>query len=736
MARTIPGYPESTELVTVPVAALEWDGPDAEVVAVKVTSEIGSGLPSQVAGASDMVAATGSVTVRMGKDLVSTGLHLPWEDDAPRVRLGADVAVHMGYEHGGQKALGRVLTGVVDSEPSSDVTQREMSFDLVDRIDAFNRPISLPPLNYKHPPKEYGGPFMFIGLHPTYVTNVIARHCGFYSTPPMDLTTVFSAPTVGSLWPEVGTIIEADRSWGAYVSPAWGSGPWGLGLRDGVAHYTPTPSTGTHTHLNGSPAYLTYLSAPHSTSQEYSRLDGMWEGYRLRLSHDTGKAYLRIIDPATGVTLSGISMDLPAGSADGFQLSARLWANGNATLRVNDTTTTGTLTVPETMRTKSMIGVLIEASATTGVMAGAQIGFHATRDPHDWERTAIIETNPTDVWSGMPALIQRNCLDLLKEQAGAELAGMWLDDQGRFRYRSLERLLSEPVSETLTLDHMLALKHTRTRQSSRRSVRLIYSRPYANRSRHYGALAWQGSGQTLGQGEELDEIIHPKADEDWINVSPMFKLPMGAVNEPPSGDMVNRWMAGRGSFTAGVTVVDNDRASPANPSWYDAGVNYMDDQSYRVLVRRVESSWQAGADLLLSSPDWSTWPLDARAVDTPVVRAMVVQTWQEFSVMQTASGNPFQSEWEHNAGFWVQSDAVAQRLTDHMARSTKGDTYVLQDVPVIPDDRRQLADVINVRVGTKTLRCLRIKKDDEYQADPTKRTQTLALQVIEIQEAN
>ncbi|MEO9246473.1 hypothetical protein ABDK96_02115 [Citricoccus nitrophenolicus] len=735
MARTIPGYPDPNVLLTDPVAALEWDGPDADVVAMRVVSEIGSGLPAQVVGGSDMVAADGSVTVKLSKDAVSTGLHLPWEDDKPRVRLGSDVQASMGYAHTGAPALGRVLTGVVNSEPSTDVTQREVSFDLVDRLNAFNRPISLPPLNFKHPPHVYGGPFMFIGLHPTYVTNTIARHCGFYSTPPMDMTTVFSAPTVGSLWPEVGTIIEADRSWGAFVSPSWGSGPWGLGLRDGVAQYTPTPTTGTHTHLNGSPAYLTYLSAPHSTSQEYSRLDGMWEGYRLRLSHDTGRAYLRIINPATGETLSGISLDLPAGSDDGFQLSARLWANGDATLRVNDAATTGTLTVPAIMRTNSMIGALIEASATTGVMAGAQIGFHATRDPHDWERTAIIETNPTDVWSGMPALVKRNCLDLLKEQAGAELAGMWLDDLGRFRYRSLERMLSEPVSETLTLDHMLALKHTRTRQSSRRSVRLVYSRPYANRSRHYGALAKQLNGGTLGPGEELDEIIHPESGVDWINVSPMYKLPMGAVNEPPTGDMVTRWMAGRGSFTAGVTVVDNERASPANPSWYDAGVNYMDDQSYRVVVRRVEP-WADDAELLLSSPDWSTWPLDARAVDTPVVRAMLVQTWQEFSVMQTASGNPFQSEWVHDAGFWVQSDAVAQRITDHMARATSGDTYVLQDIPVIPDDRRQLADVIHVQVGSKKLRCLRVKKDDEYQAAPTRRTQTLTLQVIDIEEAN
>lgn len=736
MARTIAGYPDPNALTTEPVAVLHWDGPGADVTAVKVTAEIGSGLPAQVAGGADMVAATGSVTLSMGDGLVTEGVHLPWEDDFTPVRLGADARVSMGYAHGGARAIAPVLTGVVDSEPSTDVTQREVSFDLVDRIDAFNQLISLPPLNFKHPPKEYGGPFMFIGLHPTYVTNTIARHCGFYSTPPMDMTTVFSAPTVGSLWPEVGTIIRADRSWGADMSPAWGSGPWGLGLRDGVAHYTPTPSTGTHTHLNGSPAYLTYLSAPHSTSQEYSRMDGMWAGYRLRLSHDTERAYLRIINPATGETLSGINMSLPAGSAEGFQVSARLWANGDATLRVNDATTTGTLTVPETMRTKSMIGALIEASATTGVMAGAQIGFHTTRDPHDWERTAIIETNPTGVWSGMPALVERNCLDLLKEQAGAELAGMWLDDLGRFRYRSLERMLSEPASETLTLDHMLALKHTRTRQSSRRSVRLVYSRPYANRSRHYGALAKQLNGGTLAAGEELDEIIHPDSGVDWINVSPMYKLPMGSTSEPPTGEMVTRWKAGQGSFTGAVKVVDNERASPTSPSWYDAGVSYIDDQSYRVGVRRVEAAWESGADLLLSSPDWSSWPLDARAVNTPVVRAMLVQTWQEFSVMQTASGNQFQSEWVHDAGFWVQSDAVAQRITNYMAQATSGDTYVLQDIPVIPDDRRQLADVVHVQVGSKKLRCLRVKRDDEYQAAPTRRTQTLTLQVIEIQEAN
>lgn len=216
----------------------------------------------------------------------------------------------------------------------------------------------------------------------------------------------------------------------------------------------------------------------------------------------------------------------------------------------------------------------------------------------------------------------------------------------------------------------------------------------------------------------------------------MYKLPMGSTSEPPTGEMVTRWKAGQGSFTGGVTVVDNKRASPASPGWYDAGVSYIDDQSYRVGVRRVEAAWKRGAELLLSSPDWSSWPLDARAVNTPVIRAMLVQTWQEFSVMQTASGNPFQPEWVHDAGFWVQSDAVAQRITDYMARATSGDTYVLQDIPVIPDDRRQLADVVHVQVGSKKLRCLRIKRDDEYQAAPTRRTQTLTLQVIEIQEAN
>lgn len=755
--RAIDGYPDSKSLVTEPVARFIWADAAHDVTEMSVTRELGTGLPAQVAGTNDMVASTGSATVRTSDMLVTEGLHLPWETSGPQ--LGDDASLETGLLSGGVERRGRLLTGRVDAS-SGDVTDPDVQVDLVDWIDNFNRPISMDPLNFWHPPYNEGDPLLRIGLHPSYVTDRVARYCGFYATPRiMASNSVLSAPLMGSAWPERGDLNVAEIAEGSGEDPdaypTYTSTAWGLAVRNIEAQWTPF-ILNQFTGQFDRPMFVRFLTG-RVTGGSYSRVYLKWDGeaysqsVAVAVSTTRGVDVMALDTPGQDVHdgLGGSRFNMPLTAdemAAGADVSVWLTPNGTSAgvtigVRMDGgpvRTVTGSITTTSTIRNAVMQNIHLYSPTNSAPIGGLQVGFAGSPfDLHAWTRTSIIETEPDGQLLSMPAITNRNCLELLKEQAGAELATMWIDALGRFRYRSRQRLLAEPVSDVITVDDIQSVSWSTKWDSVHSSVGVKYQRPIPRRANTYRVNVWQGSGISIEGSETYEEVIHPPDGEDWINVGPLRAL----VNS--DGNAIYRYNIGRGSFLAGVIEYEDSEGAqqsfPAHSTYMNGSMTQLDNRSW--LLRVVATNLPAGYSTSLKVPGWALIWESGRDEGMPLIRAMLKVAWDDREVQGLPLGVASASSYEHDAGWWVQDEPTAQALADSLATFTQAPVPVMSDVEVTPDDRRELGDVYTVNFGDApdgrtypSLRTLCVGIKDN--ATPGKRTQTLTLQVIETMEAN
>src|SRR5690606_15383378 len=176
-------------------------------------------------------------------------------------------------------------------------------------------------------------------------------------------------------------------------------------------------------------------------------------------------------------------------------------------------TATGTVAVSATIRNTRIEQVHLYSPTIATLLGGLQVGFaSAPYDLHAWARPAIIETDPVGQLLGVPAIVNENCLDLLKDQAASELAAIWFDEEGRFRYRSFGRTRAEPVSGNLTFDDLSSLPWSTSWSSVRESVSVTYRHPSVDRHITYRATAWEAGSITLEGSDVYEEIVHPDAN--------------------------------------------------------------------------------------------------------------------------------------------------------------------------------------------------------------------------------
>ena len=730
MARTIPGYPDPRNLVTLPSQHVTWKGQEVTASEVEVTRSLGTSLPGSVSGVDDLVAATGSARWKLTDKLVDTGLHLPWMNPNQPVK-GDPVTVDLGL--GG--TLARNLTGVVD-EPDGDVQDGYISASLVDLTDRLNLTFSMDPVYWRHPSPVAGDPLMDPGMHPAFVTDRILRRCGFNATRPRAAGGFVSVPMMGSLWPEFGTM-EFGRSHenrpGTYrdTQPEFDITTFGMALLSGSARYRPTTSSAVH----NQPLYTYWTSG---------RVQGSGA---IRIRHEfTNGASLAVWQGASARQVSVIMYNddgsqageriftLPADVVTRAENQFSVWINpisGAVTIRCNDSTYNGSF--PFITTRNSAIAVTHVQVDTTAMWCGGIIaGLSAMADLHSWERKAILEVNSEEhqQLSLVPAIVEENCRTLLKSQAKSERAGLWIDEDGVFRYRSRDRLMGAQPSWELTLDDVKGIRWSGA--SAAGQVAVKWRRAVATRSNRPRVTAYEESTVTIRRDDAepvWTKIVGPGADEDWINVAPL-----GVMDKPQDEDDFNK---GIGSWIAGV--IEDDAAGnddePVSASNYLTTYASMTKLNAREYQLRVDGSQLApGTQLVLRTAEWGGLRKSKRGIQTPVLRAYAsVQRVEEVAV-GLPLGNADAGSYEYDADWWIQNPDFAQRIADWDARDLTAARPIMQDIEVTPDDRRQIGDIALVHLPGMTLKCLCVS--DKKTATPGKRTQTLALQVIEIQEAN
>lgn len=679
--RDIPGYP-SDLTAAVPVGQLRIHGHDVPVEDIEVTREVPSSLPSQVHYVNGITAATGTASGVSG-EAVDRGVRSPWTVGAPIP--GSPVTIDAGY----RDATTRVFTGLVDGSTGS-VRNGSLTMDLVDGLDQLDKPFTMDALMSQMPPIEDTGEWRNIGLTPTYITDRLLRAAGFYATPPRQAGVVLSAPLMGSTMPELGTVVQSSAAGQANRSTTFLETPWGQGVDSGDVTWAPNLGIESGV-LTGTVQISCLLSSTRPNPAGNVLISAQWGPQdSLRLAVTSSRSVsAQVVVGGVATTVATLSAAQMAGADTVVMRVAR---SGKVTLLAsNGSTSSGTRALPSIILTAPLLRVrLTTPNLTAPPVGGVQVNFAET-PLHEWERSAFV--TPSAYRHGLtafPAVKDGNVLDLLREQAAAELAGMWLDEDGRFHWSNRDKLIAQSPVTTLTSRVDIAdLEWEYSVASLRSLVRVRARLPMVSRGKRYTKLAWQGGGESVDAGEETAFFAESGADESWVMVDESPQQ----VGVDPFEDLnrgVGTWIGGvsdDGSLTRWAQQV-----SPGfSVSMARAGVE-------KYLFSAAAGTPPAGQQVSLRLPNddtasalWLKW----RNEKLPLLRCKARVDWTDGDVTGVHTGPSIAPEMTVDVGPWVQSLEARQAIADDVSAQVNAPSAIIRALPLaVPDPRLQLCDVV------------------------------------------
>ncbi|MBE0009605.1 MULTISPECIES: hypothetical protein [unclassified Arthrobacter] len=715
--QTIAGYP--TNLTSSkPTVTVSLNGTPRKVASVNVTRELPSELPEQVSGGSGIVAATGEV-VWSTEEVSRSKRVTPWGSGAFPPRTWETITVDSGY--GGVEA--RLLTGQVRGGSGS-LSSRFVSSAVIDSIHMLNQPVSIQPLLKDMPPLNSGGDYRYIGITPTYFTDRILRACGFYSTPAQENGCVFSAPLMGSAWPERGLCVSSSAA-DTLGSPSWVEAPWGQSAFSLDASYTGAFTPAYDGRLNQTMQMSLVVDRSYAFAGTASGTFTTW----------WDADYVRIGISSTGAIIAlkrvgGVESEvcrLTIGSGRVFTL--RVTPAGVWTIVSSDgRTISGTSALSSGMTSTPFTSVQVRSGHQAAYpIGGAQVAFTSVYTAINHARnTSLTPAAYRFSLDASPAIENRNALELLKEQAAAECAAMWLNEYGTFTWVNRDLLTpAGPVSESITPStKMVDLDWEHNWGSVRSKVIINYRLPTtAKASKWVNDLAFRGGGDSMESGQEKVEFITPGSDEDWIIIDETPER----IGDAGTTSPFNR---GQGSFYGG-TVTDGDTLDRlASPSELTVTVQRLGVSTLKVTTQ--VGTLPAGTTLELRMPDSVTgiWPQHSRA-NLPVFHANRLLQWTGQSKTGANFGPVNAPVLEHDTGWWVHPDGI-QALADWLSAQVSQPHPVIRSLDVLPDDRRQLADIVQVEFDLVSLRCLVVAINDttSMSGQAISKSQKLSLRVI------
>lgn len=715
--QTITGYP--TDLSSAePAVTVRLNGVARKVASVSVDRELPSELPEQVAGGTGITAATGEI-VWSSEELSRSKRLSPWHNGTFPPKPWDTVTVDTGY--GPTQA--RQITGQVRGGSGS-LSSRFMSSAIIDSIHMLNQPVSIEPLLKDMPPLGSGGDYRYIGITPTYFTDRILRACGFYSTPAQENGCVFSAPLQGSSWPERGVCISSSAA-DVLGSPSWVESPWGQAAFSLDASYTGAFTPAYDGKLNQTMQMTICVDRAYQFPGTASgTFTAWWDADYVRMGISSSGAVIAL-KRVGGVESEVCRLTISTGSI----FTLRVTAAGVWTIISDDgRTISGTSALSNGMTTTVMTSIqVLSGHQPAYPIGGAQVAFTSVY-------TAINHVRNTSLTPGAyrfsldasPTIDNRNALDLLKEQAGAECAAMWLDEFGTFRWVNRERLTPEgPVSESITPStKMVDLDWEHNWGSVRSKVIVKHQIPATSKaSKWVNELAHQSGGDTMEAGQEKVEFISPASGTDWIN----FDQTAERIGDTGTTAPFNR---GQSSFYGGTVSDGGTLDRLASAAELTVTVEKIGVATFKVTT--TVGTLPAGTTLELRMPNtvsgiWPQWSEE----NLPVFRASKVLQWTDQTKTGANLGPKNAPVLEHDTGWWVHADGV-QVLADWLSAQVSSPHPVIRSMSVIPDDRRQLADIVQVEFDAVSLRCLvvGISNATDMSGQAITKDQSLSLRVI------
>lgn len=667
----IAGFPEDLT-VTEPAARVLLDGKPVSFETVTVRSELESAMPAQAAaGGGAVVAATGEVDMLLERES-GTGQPHPWGDGLPD--QDSTVTIEAGYG----SAMVKQFTGVLDGGSGSPLDP-VLNYKIIDEVDKLDQPITIEPMLNVWPSLtegDYG--WRRIGLSPIYFTDRILRHCGYYATPPIAGTCVFSVPAMGSAWPERGTLLTA----GSLASPGSSisrvGSAWGEVWADGAATYAPDV-IGVSSKLDR-PFQMSFLLSKNDIATSTWTWACYWGTSGIRVVVLAGRSIaLQTVTngvPKTIVQLPGTQIT----NASAF--TCRVVPGGSFAIYANNgANIVGTSTIPPTVESQDMTKVEISIPITSHPAGGFQAGF-TTVQSYAFTRTAHLG-RPAYYYGldAFPAVVERNCAELLKEQAEAELAAMWIDENGHFRWVNRHELVNTPVSGTLTSEaNLYDLSWEIPAKALYSKVEVISKKAAITVRGHSNLTLYQGSANSMVKDDTDVEIIEPPANEDWFQVAAPKRVPAATAVDVRFG---------RGSLWGGIIISDGVETRWATATELRQTFTRLPGNGCK-----IESVANLASDVdLIEQRIFGVEYGSYHQQNLPIIRGRGKASWEDRTFTGSSIGPKRAPVMKHNVGHWIQNDVEIQAIADWLSQQVTQTAPVIRDVPIVPDPRIQKGDV-------------------------------------------
>lgn len=663
-------------LAGTPTATVEVDTVVKEVTKVSTVREIGgAGVPgvTSTAAASGSVEWSGSVTT-------AATAPSPWNrvgnfPPAP----GSAVRVSTGTVETGTFSA---LTGVVDD--SSAGADGIVTSAIIDPVDRLHRELTLPPLLASMPPLEYGGEIRNIGLSSDYIVDTALRRCGVFSTPyqPASISGV-NVPGQGSAWPARGTCTNAGQYTDQGQAVAFLSTEWGWGIYDGNMSYTPD---GSFTPAAGAEISCMVSQFHAATSDITIYMTGTTHFFRLQIG-GSGTVTAQYYNGTTTTTIAS----LPA--ATGWRRVSLRVSAGSIWIGTDDgRAASGTHTAPSSVTTAVVTRVqvrVLRGGRIGGIIVGNMpVGnyFSQLLTARLWAGTNL---NPNLVAS--PRIEGQDALDLIGDIAAATCRAYWWDEDGLFHWMPGDYMLLRASALTLTSkDNLLDLGWSESLSDTYANVTVDHQPPVVSRSKTPSVMVWQGSGDSMGSSERVEEIATPSTDEDWIQVNSSPRTAWDAA-------WANDFNHGRFSIVGGVRT-DGTNTWWANPE-LTTSTSIIGPFAWK--FTHETSGVAAGQSVQRAMPNDNAWtPLWQRWRNEklPILRAYGKVAWATDSITQ-GSGVGNAGSYRHDGGRWVQgySGETPGRIATFLETWLCQPRIKATGVSVVFDPRIQVGDIVTVR---------------------------------------
>lgn len=689
------------------VVSADITGVPGQGTSVKVSRDVPSPMPGQAAAVGGQSASTATVEV-LPSGAVGSRVGTPFvQRDWPASGSPASIDVTNGA------TTHRIFTGTVDGAQSN-LADSKITVPLVDATDALSVLVSHRPLFREMPPQATDGSERqrMTGLINAYVVNLAARAAGFYNTPAMGGYCALSVPLVGSTWPERGVLVDSYQArnvggWGRYHPGAYPErGPGSVYVTQCYATYKPdpwnTPWSGGITAER--PLSITLCAREKQATSSYvaCRWSGSNYDRQIRLAVTSQRSIVAQIVMEGEITT--IAM-LTGGDAGPWEcVTLRVHRMSTNVLEFQITTDTGVVKTLRTeiggtvMRDRMWDEARVYVPDGAGIN-GVQINYSTLpTEAETFRRTFLYRPDsPLHNLTVMPALVSVAAGDLIRQQAAAECAGVWIDEDGVLQWQGDTWMKSKAVVRDLTSSELADARLEMDKQDVRRKVTVKYMAWSTRTSRKSSIVVHEGSKDEYGAGDNAQVIINPPDTQQWVQVDSTPRDVYGDVN-------VGLLNTGQGSYhgftplsadgTEILTAGSGKAEMSFKPSGPDAWKWTLDVQALPSGADRIRTA--------TSAEEYSYVKPAYRDRGLPLLRAMGVATAAPSEASSGVVGPAWAPDLEHDVDWHIQDADRAKALAEVIATELAKPKPRISDLAVLPDPRIQLGDKIRVTDSART----------------------------------